>query len=282
MRHYRAVEPFEERPAGYLDGGHFWLREFITGGVFAVRMESSGLLTMAGPTGVFEAEGPWPYRRAIAAIRTHLGRDRLRNAVSEVSEYTFYVLAPLSMGIEYEWETMPPVFGLEIWDGTKDSFTPVDVTERVFEEIGLWSIPTVEREVHARDLSIGEEIIPEAAFGSEKAAGIVLRKKRGKAVSFLRNGFEAISRVPPEPAGTPSQIETWVEETLSDKLLRALLPDQKRPIESWALDELSDEVAAELARRRFDEVGQLALTKPEQYRSGIADRLVSLRRGTAD
>lgn len=279
---YWAVETFEDRPAGFLDGGHFWLREFVTGGVFAVRMDASGLLTMFGPTGEFEPDGPWPYRRAITAVRTHLDRDRLRNAVASVDAYTFYVLAPLSMGLDYEWESMPPVFGLEIWDGTADAVTPVDVTERVFDEIGLWSIPTVEREVHARDLSTGTDSIPPSSLGSATAAGIVLRKKRGAAVSIRRSEFEAVSRVPPEPAGTPSQLASWLEKTLTPDSVEGLLGDRERSLESWALEELAEAVAAEVARRHFDTVGQVALSKPDQFHSAVTDRLVSLRRGPGE
>lgn len=277
MWHYRSVEPLADRPDGYLDGGHFWVREFVTGGVFAVRMETSGMLRMAGPDGDFESPEPWPYRRAIEAVRTNLDRDRFRGAVADVTQYTFYMLAPLSMGVASDWRAIPPVFGLEIWDETAESFVPVDVADRVYGEIGLWPIPTVDREVHARDLTVGTDSIPKTAYGSGPAAGIELRKKRGRSIAVLGREFEGLSRVPPEPAGSPADFETWLEETLAGDSVADLLDDGDRPLDSWPIEEQVQVVASELARRRFDEVGQLALSDPERFESGISDRLVSLR-----
>ncbi|MFB6085549.1 MAG: hypothetical protein ABEJ84_01870 [Halodesulfurarchaeum sp.] len=280
MWHYQSVESFADRPEGYLDGGHFWIREFVTGGVFAVRMAESGLLAMAGPDGDFGSTGPWPYRRAIEATRDEFDRDGLRAAVEDVTRYTFYVLAPLSVGIEYEWEAMPALFGLEIWDATAESFLPVDVADRAFEELGLWPIPTVEREVHARDLQVGTENIPEAAFGSVTAAGIELRKKRGDSVAILRPEFESVTRAPPGPAGSPEALDPWLEDRLDADSVVALHESGDRPLDAWSLEEQTTEVAAELARRRFDEVGFLVLSEPERFEEGVRDRLVSLRRAS--
>ncbi|MFW5921963.1 MAG: hypothetical protein ACOCRC_01515 [Halodesulfurarchaeum sp.] len=276
MWHYRRVEPFADRPDGYLDGGHFWVREFVTGGVFAVRMEESGLLRLAGPDGDFESPEPWPYRRAIEAVRTNLDRDRFRDAVADVTQYTFYVLAPLSMGVAYDWEAIPPVLGLEIWDETAESFVPVDVADRVYGEIGLWPIPTVAREVHARDLSVGTDSIPETSYGSGLAAGIELRKKRGRSVAVLGREYEGLTRVPPEPAGSPADFETWLEETVTADSMGELLEESGPPPDSWPLEEQVQTVASELARRQFDQVGQLALSHPDRFESGISDRLVTL------
>ncbi|MDZ7851036.1 MAG: hypothetical protein U5K70_09710 [Halodesulfurarchaeum sp.] len=277
MWHYRPVEPFADRPDGYLDGGHFWIREFVTGGVFAVRMDESGLLVMAGPEGDFETPEPWPYRRATDAVRENLDRDGLRAAVDDVTQYTFYVLAPLSMGVEYDWDAMPPVFGLEVWDETADSVLPVDVADRVYEELGLWPIPTVEREVHARDISGDRDRIPEATYGSTTAAGIELRKKRGQSVAVLQRQFESVTRVPPEPAGTPQAFESWLPQELTAETVADLLENGARPLEGWTLEEQSRELSLELARRRFDEVGHLALSDPDRFESAITDRLVTFR-----
>lgn len=277
MFHYDPVRPFADRPSDYLETGHFWLREFVTGGVFVFTMESSGLLSMRGPTGEFEMEAPWPYRRAVEAIRDRFERDRFRAEVETVSDYDFYVLAPLSMGVDYDWGKIPPVFGLAIWDDTADSFVSIDVAERVFEAVGLWTIPTVDREVPARELGAGPELIPPSAFADEPAAGIVVSKKRGAAVSILSPGFESVTRVPPKPAGTPDDFESWLQETIRRDSVSSLLSEPDRPIDAWALESLVAEVGAELARREFETVGALAQSNPTQYSGGISDRLVELR-----
>jgi hypothetical protein len=277
MFHYEPVRPFDDRPSDYLETGHFWLREFVTGGVFAFTMESSGLLSMRGPTGEFETEVPWPYQRAVDAIRDRFERDRFRAEVDSVSEYDFFVLAALSQGVGYDWTEIPPVFGLAIWDDTANSFVSIDVAERVFEAVGLWTIPTVDREVPARELGAGPELIPKSAFADGPAAGIVLLKKRGAAVSILGAGFDSVTRVPPAPAGSPDDFESWLQETLREDSVAPLLSEPDRPIDAWAIESLTTEVSAELARQEFDTIGAIAQSRPKQFRKGISDRLVELR-----
>lgn len=276
MEPFHQVRSFEDRPDGYLDGGHFWIREFVTGGSFLVQMADSGLLEMRDPNGPFDESVPWPYRPAVSSLRSELDRERFREAVDDVSNYTFSVLAPLSMGIEYDWDRTPAVIGRAIWDDADEEYVPIDVTERVFEELGLATLPTIDREVSARDFSPDPGIIPTSVFGSERAAGVELQKKRGESVVLLREDLAGIKRVPPEPAGAVSAVDDWMEETLDTDIVQSYT-DLDQSLAAWDVDTLVEEIGGEVARRHFDAVGGVALDRPDEFESAVRSRVIALR-----
>jgi hypothetical protein len=268
MWDYRGLRPLAERPEGFLADGHFWIREFLLGGTFAVQMEASGLLTAWGPDGEFESGAePWPYRRAVEAVRADLDREQLRAAVPDPADYTFYLLAPLSMGLDYDWSRLPPVLGLDIWDGPAGEYATLDVAERVFEAVGLQPVPTVAREVPARDLGPSRIEVPDSRWADGPAAGVVLRKKHGAAVVVRREPFESVTREAPESTGV-SQLDTWLRDALDVKTASAWLAGE-RPFQAWDIERLTDRLAGELARRAFETVGAAATADPAGYRAAI-------------
>lgn len=265
-----------DRPEDFLEDGHFWVREYVTGAVLTVRMAESGLLEWGNEAGDFDADPPWPYRPAVAATRSSFDRDRFRGTVEDVSAYEFSVLVPLSMGVAYDWERIPPVLGRAIRNRDAGSTAPVDVAERTFQELGLETVPTIDREIPARDLSIDGVPIPESAYGPERAAGIVLQKKRGEQVVVFGDDVEPRSRRPPDPTGIEAELEPWLQESLDRDVLQSWL-NSDAPIEARDLESLVDAVAGELARRRFDAVGEIARKRPAEYRTAVRDRLVAIR-----
>ena len=275
MEPVRPVRPFGARPEGFLDGGHCWLREYVTGGVFAVRMADSGLLEFSGPGGEFEDGVPWPFRPAVVALRENLDRDAFRAAVDDVSQYAFTVLAPLGMGVPYDWDRIPAVFGRAIWDATAGEYLPIDDVERVFEALGGATVPTVEKEVPTRDLQVDASIVPQSAFANAPAAGVVLEKKQGEAVVVARDPFTNHERAPPSPAGQPQDLSEWLETTLDRDRVAALAP--QRPLDHWDLTALVEHVAGELARREFRAVGAVATQDPGRFEQALRDRIVAVR-----
>jgi hypothetical protein len=270
------VRRAEDRPEDFLEDGHFWVREYVMGAVLRVRMAESGLLEWSDETGDFDADPPWPYPPAVTALRSSFDRDRFRATVEDVSAYEFSVLVPLSMGVAYDWERIPPVLGRAIRNCDAGSRAPVDVAERTFQELGLETVPTIDREIPARDLSIDGVAVPESAYGPERAAGVVLQKKRGEQVVVFGDGVEPRSRRPPEPRGIEAELETWLQESLDPDVLQSLL-DSDEPLEARDMETLVDVVAGELARRRFDAVGEIARKQPAEYRTAVRGRLVAIR-----
>lgn len=278
MDPYRPVRPFHARPDGFLDGGHCWIREYVTGGVFVVRMADSGMLEFSGPDGAFADGVPWPYRPAVTTLRKDLDREALRQAVEDVSRYAFAVLAPLGMGVPYDWDRMPSVFGRAIWDGDAEEYLPIDDVERIFEALGLSTIPLVEKEVPTRDVQVDASLVPASRVASAPAAGAVIQKKRGAAVAVRRDPFTDHERLPPRPAGRPESAAAWFEVALDRDRLGALASEQ--PIHHWDVDDLVARVGGELARREFASDGKLALAEPGEYRRVLRGRIVELRADT--
>ncbi|AOW80394.1 hypothetical protein HTSR_1216 [Halodesulfurarchaeum formicicum] len=277
MWDYRGTTPMADRPDGFFADGHFWVREFVLGRAVAVRMDESGLLTFAGPEGEFEAgKPPWSLRRAIEAVRSNLDRDRLRNAADDAGAYTFYLLAPLSIGIEYDFDSLPPALGVDIWDGSAGEYTTLDVTERVFEGIGLWTAPTIEREVPARDLSPESYELPRSRWADEQVAGVVFRKKHGGAVRLARTPFENTTWESPESAGVPD-FDEWLRAHLTADSARSLLEGTDQSLDSVGIEAATDVIGAALAQRRYKSVGQIADSDPKRFRTAIRDRLVEIR-----
>jgi hypothetical protein len=252
------------------------MREYVTGAVLTVRMADSGLLEWGEETGDFDADPPWPYRPAVAAMRSSFDREQFRAAVEDVSAYDFSVLVPLSMGVAYDWERIPPVLGRAIRNREAGSTAPVDVTERTFQELGLETVPTIDREIPARDLSIEDVAVPESAYGPERAAGVVLQKKRGEQVVVFGDDVEPRSRRPPEPAGSAAELEPWLQESLDRDVVQSWLASDGS-LEARDLETLVDAIAGELARRRFDAVGEIARKRPAEYRTAVHDRVVAIR-----
>lgn len=275
MDSIRPVEPAPDRPTGFLEDGHVWIREYVTGSVLTVRMADSGLLEWRREAGAFE-EPPWPYRPAVSALRDSLDRDRFRASVEDVTDYEFSVLVPLSMGVDYDWDRTPPILGRAIRNRAEGAVLPVDVAERAFEALGVETVPVLERERPVRDLSIEGLSIPGSRFSAGQAAGVVVQKKRGDQVAVLRDGVGPISRRPPEPAGSPEDLASWLHEAVDRERVQSLLQSD-RSVAARDLESLVETVGGELGRRGFDAVGGAALERPSEYRSTVRDRLVAIR-----
>lgn len=278
MWEYREVYSGSSPPEGFLRDGHFWLREDVLGGLFSVRMEPSGFLSVEYPEPIPGGEPPpWPYRRAVEYVREQFDREAFRAAVPEVSEYRFFFLAPLGVGIAYDWGAIPPALGVDIWDGTADEYGTLDVVERVFVAVGVEVLPTVKREVPARDLLLDETLIPPSRWADEQAAGVLIRKKGGEIVALRREPYRTVSRGRPEPTGTDT-FEKWVEANLDPPAIRSLL-EESGNAENQSVEAASETLTREVARRYFEEVGTVALRKPDHFRSVLGEVVLELYTG---
>jgi hypothetical protein len=123
------------------------------------------------------------YQHAVHAIRASLDEAALRDAVDAVDSVVFFAVATQYDGVAYDWERLPSVLGVDVWDGTRDEFLSVDATEHVFERVGLEPVNALRKEVHVRDYDVGSEPVPASAWYDGPAAGVVLRKKTGERVA---------------------------------------------------------------------------------------------------
>lgn len=278
MHTYRDIPLFEDTPADYGSSGHFWIQEYILGRLCRFQMDEAGLLTFADADSPFDPDGiPPHFRPAIETVRTDLDRDTLRAGTDQVEAYTFFGVAPLSAGIEYDWEVIPDFLGIDIWDGSSGNFVPEDVVERVFESVGLEIAPILEKEVPARQFSPGSFTFPDSWYADDSVPGVVLRKKNGDPSLLLRlDEFEAD---PPETTSgsVAGSLEAWVADELTAERLETLAASRELAVETADLDVLAPGVAGEIARRAFTELSDTLARRPGAFDAAVRERLSTLR-----
>jgi hypothetical protein len=210
-------------------------------------------------------------------VREELDRDRLREGVEDVGAFTFVGVAPLGRGMEYDWDSIPAFLGHDIWDGTADSFATDDVVERVFEGIGLASVPTLEKEVPGTHLDLAGDAFPASRWASSAVPAIVVRKKSGAIARVDNPNWD---RTAPKDAGIDgvARLESWLEERLTPKSLPELA--RRGPGSVWdrSIEELAADAAGELARREFGTVGRQVRTHPDQFERVVRSRITAIHR----
>lgn len=283
MHQYRSIPPLEDMPETYLERGHFWIQEYIVGRVIGFEMAESGLVTVGSEETVFETDSiPLHLRRGVEAVQQDLDRDRLRAGTDDPEAYTFFGVVPVGAGIEYDWESIPPFLGVDIWDERDESYVPEDVVERVFDSVGLERVPTFEKEVPARSFNPRTYEIPESTWTSEQAAGVVLRKKHGEPARLIADSFEAKHPAEVSIDARPSAVREWVDERVGAESVRSLRTGRERTPHDGNIDELAADIASELARREYETLVDVIDTDPDRLVTAVHERLRENRRLTED
>lgn len=282
----RAVRTVDAMPASYRETGHFWLQEYVTGRVLRFVMDPSGLLHFGDHTEPFgDRTIPPQYRAGVKAVREQLDRDVLRDRTEDVGSYSFVGVVPLAGGVAYVWDEIPAFLGFDIWDGGTETFVPEDVTERVFQTVGLEPLPAFRKEVPARSFDPESYDIPTSHWSKEQAAGVLLRKKNGDPAVHLRPDIggghwsddEAVNSTEQDRSERgPDAFESWLEAELTIDALATLHGAAAASLWERSIEELVDTTTNELARRTFDEFGSLAERAPEHFESLVRERIATL------
>lgn len=278
MHGHRSLPTLGEMNETFLSDGHLWIQEYVVGGLLRFRMDPSGLLHFGDSTTEFDAEAiPPHYRSGVEAVRRDIDRDRLRDGVNAVDEYTFFGVVPLRDGVEYGWAELPAFLGHDIWDGKSEGFTAEDVTERVFTAIGLKTVPTFEKEVPARHFEPTTYPFPESAFMEEAVPGVVVRKKHGQPAVHVRSDWTGRSSDQrPEPSDT-EPLDDWAERVITVEYIQSLLEGSAETVWDQSVEELVASAATALARREFGTVGSQVESRPEKYERTVRNRIEELR-----
>ncbi|MFB6113984.1 MAG: hypothetical protein ABEJ58_07780 [Halodesulfurarchaeum sp.] len=281
MRYPPQPSPVSDLSPAVLDSGHFWIQEYVFGSELWFRMESSGLLVFGDLRNEFDPGSiPLEYDLAARWVRDRFDRDRLREGTEDPEAYVFFGVVPLGGPVAYEWESIPPFLGTDIWDGTAEDFLPEDVVERVFDELGLETVPTIEKEVPARRLQGSISSIPDSAWADEKAAGMLLRKKNGPRALIRRDDLEesigkAGNDVPSSDLASEdlrSFIESGVDESPLSRVDAGTAGDGAHdPIE-----ETVRRVAVTLAREEYTRIRPVLEKRPDEFERIVGERVRSL------
>ena len=276
MKSYPTLPPLADVPE-ILDGGHLWIQEFVDGGLLRYRLDESGHLQIAGEDGVFDhGDVPLHYDRSVGYLRSTIDAAVLERGVSDPSAIVYFGVATYRRRVDYDWERLPPVLGHDVWSGPDKSFLSPDVVEKVFERIGLESVPAVEKERRAIDFDPASYELPVSRFRDSPVAGVVVRNKAGgrgvirsegidwdvDGIDMDENEVDAID----DGGSTPDLVEARLTrgriDGLADELTSAGWPVTTETLFDRALSAFAREVGPD----------SLDALDPGNLRAAIADR----------
>jgi len=269
MRPYPPIPSLEDGASDVLDGGHLWLREYVPGPVVGIRVTEAGMLEFVTRSGPID-DPPPSLAHAVHHVRRSFDRDRLREGVEDVTEFVFYGIATRNEGREYEWADMAPFLGLDIWADRKERFVAPDVSERVFQTIGLDPVPAFRKEVPARQFSPDTYDVPTSHWHDTPAAGVLVHNKRGD-VAML--GYDPADLTPPPEKDVESIVQSAVHR-YADRMLDEMGAD----VTTVDVDVFADRLWSVVARVCYVHLQRVLETDPDAVRSTVGSVVRSLVR----
>lgn len=255
MKDYPAVARADEITDGRFESGHLWLTEKIDGSLLRVQLRESGLIRVGTAEAVYDdAEAvPEGYRHAVRHVRERLDRGALRAAVDDVESVVLFGEATQKQRLEYDWARVPSFLGFDVWsaDGDRGRFLPPDAVERIFERLGLESVPVVERELNTRDFDPESYTIPRSAYYDGPAEGVVARNKAGGRAKIVRPEFETVTAPEPIDASETDVAKRYVDDRRLERIESALLERGEAITVEAMYERTLEDVFREKHRRLF-------------------------------
>ncbi len=222
MHPYPSIPSLDSAADELLKDGHLWLQELIDGDLFRFRIDGSGGLQFGDRSRLLSPDDiPMEYRYATQFVERSLDYEAALSA--DLDGVVFYGVATYQRTVPYDWDRIPPVLGINVWDGER--FLPPDTVEQAFKRLGLDPINTFAREVRATDFDPESYTVPESNWYDGQAYGVVLRSKSGNRAAIQAEQFrepEETQPTAPDPAkivdefATPGRLER-AAATLSEQ-----------------------------------------------------------------
>lgn len=249
MKQYPPIPRLEDAPEGLLESGHLWLTELIDGAQLRIQLRDSGLLRFGDRERVYDDPDaiPAPYRPAVRHVRERLDREALRAAIDDVESVVLFGEATHYRTIEYDWERMPAFLGFDVWSADSETFRPPDVTEQIFERLGLEPVNALEREYNTRDFDPDAYSVPDSAWYDGPAAGVVVRNKTGGRAKRLASAYRSADG--PEPI--ESSAEELAETYATDRRFEAIARELDARGEAVSFDTLYERVFEAIVREEY-------------------------------
>jgi hypothetical protein len=255
--------------------GHLWIQELVTGGRLGFQVAPSGLISFGTPERGFGAEDDVPlrYRRATEEVRENLDLGALRGAVgdADTESVTFFGVATLYEGIEYDWSELPPFLGVDIRSEEKEAYLSPDAATGAYDSLGLSSLPAVEKEAPAEytDLEIyvsGD--MPASEFRDGTAAGVLVRDKSGgRGESWREEDTESPStELSPEEAA-----DRYVTQERIEGAVESLRETEGAP----SVEAVLERVVADTVREEYSNLygDDDCVFSESDFRSAVAERV---------
>ncbi|WP_135827593.1 RNA ligase family protein [Halorussus halobius] len=269
MKQFPPIPPVEDAPELF-ESGHLWIQEHVDGATLRFRLRDSGAFEFGDRSRVFEpGEVPVSYRHAVRHVRERVDRAALREAVDDVESVVFVGVATHRRAVDYDWDRLPSVLGVEVWNDDEGRFLPPDAVEQAYDRLGLEPVNTVQKEVRAVDFDPESYDVPASAWDDGPAAGVVLRNKTGDRATLLRPEVrDADASVPVD--ATPGELaEEYVTRQRVEAVVAELEDEQRRV----AVDTVTDRIVERLAREEHARLfGGDRTVDPAAFRSAVAER----------
>lgn len=216
--------------AAFLETGHLWLYEYPDGTPFTARLDSSTRLQVAfaerGPASGQSArwmtvdEAPPRFGFAVRALTTQLDRRAIERAVADPTALTLRCIAVHRRHRGYDWTQAPPIVGVDVaYPGS--ALLPHEL-EAAFDAFGIPTLPTLDTEVHVREIDDDGGAPPETQWGEGTAYGLLYRKKGGDVVRTVASEYAG---EPPDIAPIQESAAAYAETVASDERLTSLRRD---------------------------------------------------------
>lgn len=262
--------------------GHLWIQELPTGGQFRFQVAASGLITFGTVDRTFEIVDavPLPYRRAAEAVSECLDRAALQAATNDPDQVTFFGLATRNEGIDYDWTALPAFVGVDIWSGNTDALVSPDTATRVFDQLGLATLPAVEKEVPAGHIDIGRYDdatgFPRSAWRDGPAASVLIRDKTGGRAQAWRPGVQDRDPDLDHEPGTPSDLAATYA---TDERIERTITELRESGQSPTIDAIRDRLVATVAREAYPTLypGDEFVASVPEFESAVAERVQHYR-----
>ena len=223
MKPYPSLPDLDAVPAGYFEGS-VWIRELVAGDAIRFGVAEGGYLRFAVGERTFDSDPPLRLRRAVGHVRRSFDVDALRREASDATDLVFYGVATVRDGIEYDWERLPPVLGVDVWDGARERWLPNDAVGRAFEGLGLDAVDGFEKELPVRHFYPDRYEIPASAWYDGPAAGVVVRDSHGNRAGRRNPDVERTDGEPDRPT-EPRELASVV---VTHELVERLATDRLR------------------------------------------------------
>lgn len=255
--------------------GHVWVQELPTGGEFRFQVAASGFVTFATTEQSYDtvAAVPPQFRRAAELINERLDRDALEAATDDPSSVTFCGIATRDEGVEYDWDSVPPFVGVDIWSEQKEKFLSPDAATAVFDRLGLPTLPAMDKELAAAHADFtryaDESGFPQSVWQDGQAAGVLIRDKSGnRAVAWCQEQNQ-------EPAFESQSAVELAAEYATNNRIEQTIAALRAGDQSVTVDTIRDRLIADVVREAYRELfsdGEFVASL-SAFQSAIAERV---------
>jgi len=268
-------EPASVDSVGELSG-HVWIQELPTGGTLRFQVSKTGLVTFGVDNLVTETVESLPiqYHRAAQFVTDQLDRAAFRAAVDDPTDVTVCGIASWNEGLEYDWSTVPAFVGMSVWDSSQDRFLSPDASTAAFERLGLPTLPAIDKEVPAKHADLErfdpDTGLPDSAWRSGTAAGVLLRDKSGGRVAAWHSDQSELQTETNRQSATD-----LADSYATDERIEQTMTGLQDSGESTTVSGVSDQLVADIAREAYAELfpDGTYVTSVDAFQSAVAQRV---------